>query len=173
MGLDVGGTSTRVVVVTVAGERIGTGRAGGGNPTSHGAEQAARQLRAALTDALATVDPGGVRAATIGLAGAGRLIADPTGRAAFDEVWQEAGLRCPYQLVGDPLVAYASATAAPAGTILIAGTGAIATEIRDLRPVRMADGHGWLLGDAVPASGSDARPSGVPSPTWTVSATWR
>jgi N-acetylglucosamine kinase-like BadF-type ATPase len=148
VGLDVGGTSTRAAVVTIAGQRLGTGRAGGGNPTSHGAERAAGELRAALTAALHGVDPALVRAGVIGLAGAGRLLADPVGRAAFDQAWHEVGLRCPYAIHGDALVAYASGTASPDGTILIAGTGAIACEVRDLALYRNADGHGWLLGDA-------------------------
>jgi N-acetylglucosamine kinase-like BadF-type ATPase len=94
------------------------------------------------------VDPHLVRAGTIGLAGAGRLLADPAGRAAFDHAWHGAGLRCRYDIRGDALVAYASGTAAPDGTVLIAGTGAIAAEVRDLALDRVADGHGWLLGDA-------------------------
>ncbi|MGN9805062.1 N-acetylglucosamine kinase [Micromonospora sp. L32] len=148
VGLDVGGTSTRATALTLAGERLGTGRAGGGNPTSHGAERAAAELLTALRGALAGVDPTRVRAGTIGLAGAARLLADPAGRAAFDRAWAEAGLRCPYAVHGDALVAYASGTAAPDGTVLIAGTGAIAAQVRDLRLDRVADGHGWLLGDA-------------------------
>ncbi|MFG1955795.1 N-acetylglucosamine kinase [Micromonospora sp. NPDC048830] len=148
VGLDVGGTSTRAAALTLTGERLGTGRAGGGNPTSHGAERAAEEIAAALRDALADVAPARVRAGVIGLAGAGRLHADPAGRAAFDRAWREAGLRCPYAVHGDALVAYASGTAGPDGTVLIAGTGAIAAGIRGLRLDRVADGHGWLLGDA-------------------------
>ncbi|MGR6320866.1 BadF/BadG/BcrA/BcrD ATPase family protein [Micromonospora soli] len=148
VGLDVGGTSTRAAAVRLDGVRLGTGRAGGGNPTSHGAERAAGELLAALRAALADVDPARVRAGVIGLAGAGRLLADPQGRAAFDRAWSDAGLRCPYAVHGDALVAYASGTAAPDGTVLIAGTGAIAAQVRDLRLDRVADGHGWLLGDA-------------------------
>ncbi|MFI2714579.1 N-acetylglucosamine kinase [Micromonospora sp. NPDC018662] len=148
VGLDVGGTSTRATAVSFDGTPLGTGRAGGGNPTSHGAERAAAELLAALRAALAGVDPTRVRAGVIGLAGAGRLLADPDGRAAFDRAWAEAGLRCPYTVHGDALVAYASGTAAPDGTVLIAGTGAIAAQVHDLRLDRTADGHGWLLGDA-------------------------
>jgi glucosamine kinase len=147
IGLDIGGSSTRAVVASVAGERWGAGAAGGGNPTSHGVERAADQLRAALRAALADVDPGLVRAGAIGLAGAGRLRADPAGRAAFDRAWSDAGLRCRYDVHGDALVGYASATAAPSGTVLIAGTGAIAAQVRELTLDRVADGHGWLLGD--------------------------
>ncbi|GAA3763486.1 BadF/BadG/BcrA/BcrD ATPase family protein [Plantactinospora mayteni] len=148
VGLDIGGTSTRATVVSLAGERLGAGQSGGGNPTSHGADRAAEQLRLALAGALAGLDPGLVRAGTIGLAGAGRLLADPAGRAAFDRTWHEVGLRCRYDILGDALVAYASGTAEPDGTILIAGTGAIAAEVRDMALDRVADGHGWLLGDA-------------------------
>ncbi|TYC01402.1 ATPase [Micromonospora sp. WP24] len=148
VGLDVGGTSTRATALHLDGRPLGTGRAGGGNPTSHGAERAAAEVLAALRGALANVDPARVRAGAIGLAGAGRLLADAAGRAAFDRAWHDAGLRCPYAVHGDALVAYASGTAEPDGTVLIAGTGAIAAEVHDLRLDRVADGHGWLLGDA-------------------------
>ncbi|MEH1101215.1 N-acetylglucosamine kinase [Micromonospora sp. CPCC 205561] len=148
VGLDVGGTSTRAVALALDGRRLGGGRAGGGNPTSHGAERAAGELLTALRQALADVDPARVRAGTIGLAGAGRLLADPAGRDAFDRAWRDAGLRCPCTVHGDALVAYASGTASPEGTVLIAGTGAIAAGVRELRLDRVADGHGWLLGDA-------------------------
>ncbi|RIV39944.1 N-acetylglucosamine kinase [Micromonospora radicis] len=148
VGLDVGGTSTRALAATLDGERLGTGRADGGNPTSHGAAHAASQLLTALRAALADVDPARVRAGVIGLAGGGRLRADPNCRAAFDRAWHAAGLRCPYAVHGDALVGYASGTADPNGTILVAGTGAIAATVRDLRLDRVADGHGWLLGDA-------------------------
>ncbi|WFE52901.1 BadF/BadG/BcrA/BcrD ATPase family protein [Micromonospora sp. WMMD1155] len=148
VGLDVGGTSTRATALTLTGRRVGSGRAGGGNPTSHGAERAAVELLTALRAALVDLDPARVVAGTIGLAGAGRLLADPAGRAAFDRAWRDAGLRCPYAVHGDALVAYASGTAAPDGTVLIAGTGAITAQVSDLRLDRIADGHGWLLGDA-------------------------
>jgi N-acetylglucosamine kinase-like BadF-type ATPase len=148
VGLDAGGTATRAVVVSPAGGRVGEGRAGGGNPTSHGAPAAARQIRAALEAALSGLDPGLVRAGCLGLAGAGRLRGDPRARAAFDRAWRDAGLRCAYTVVSDALVAYAAGSCAPAGTVLVAGTGAIAAEVRDLALHRFADGHGWLLGDA-------------------------
>ncbi|BCL12686.1 N-acetylglucosamine kinase [Micromonospora sagamiensis] len=148
VGLDVGGTSTRATVVTTTGERLGTGRAGGGNPTSHGADRAAAELRTALHAALAGTDPAGVTAGVIGLAGAGRLLADPAGRDAFDRAWHDVGLHCPYTVHSDALIAYASGSPDPDGTVLIAGTGAIAARVRGLRLDRVADGHGWLLGDA-------------------------
>jgi N-acetylglucosamine kinase-like BadF-type ATPase len=148
IGLDIGATSTRALVASVTGERLGTGLAGGGNPTSHGAAAAAAEWGRALKQALAEVDPTRVRAGTVGLAGVGRLRDDSESHAEFDRTWHAAGLRCPYTLVGDALVAYASGTASPRGTVLIAGTGAIAAEVEDFALGRVADGHGWLLGDA-------------------------
>ncbi|HEY3010163.1 MAG TPA: BadF/BadG/BcrA/BcrD ATPase family protein [Micromonosporaceae bacterium] len=148
IGMDVGGTSTRALIATLDGSCLGVGRAAGGNPTSHGGARAGEQIAIALRGALAAVDPTRVRAGVIGLAGAGRLLADPASRAAVDAAWRDAGLACPYEVVGDALVAFAAGTAAAAGTVLIAGTGAIAASVRGHRLDRIADGHGWLLGDA-------------------------
>jgi glucosamine kinase len=151
LGLDIGATSTRVLLASVtgsgAGERLGSGRGGGGNPNAHGADRAAAAMLAALREALAGTDPALVRAGTLGLAGVHRLTTDPHARAAFDAAWREAGLRCPYRLVSDALVGYAAGTGSPAGTVLIGGTGAGAAAVRDHELDRVADLHGWLLGD--------------------------
>ncbi|WP_412542435.1 BadF/BadG/BcrA/BcrD ATPase family protein [Longispora sp. K20-0274] len=141
IGLDVGGTSSRVVVTDLAGTRLGTGLGGGGNPVAHGAEAAAAAVGAALDEALTGIDPGRIRAAVIGLAGGTQV------RKALDPVWPARGITCPVRLVGDAEVAFASATAEPDGTVLIAGTGAIAAQITGRRLGLISDGHGWLLGD--------------------------
>lgn len=147
VGLDVDGGVTRATVIGLDGTRLGEGQAGGGNPLTHGPEQATAELRAALATALSTVDPGGARAGVIGLAGANRLLADPTSRAVFDTVWRDVGLRCRYTVLDELLVRYASATAAPEGTVVLADTDAVAATIREMSIDRTADGYGWLLGD--------------------------
>lgn len=147
LGLDIGGTSTRAVVLGLDGRRYGTGLACGGNPTSHGPQTAATALTTALSTALCGLDPARVTAAAVALAGAGKLAADPMAQAAFDAAWRGAGLRCGYTVHGDAVAAYAAGTSAPDGTVLIAGTGAIAAAVRDFQLTRVADGHGWLLGD--------------------------
>ncbi|GIG59461.1 N-acetylglucosamine kinase [Longispora fulva] len=141
IGLDVGGTSSRVVVTDLNGVRFGTGRGGGGNPVAHGAAAAASAIGTAIDAALAGVDPGRILAAVIGLAGGTQM------RKALDEVWPDHGITCPVRLVGDAVVAFAAGTADPDGTVLIAGTGAIAGQIVDRRLGLISDGHGWLLGD--------------------------
>jgi N-acetylglucosamine kinase-like BadF-type ATPase len=50
-------------------------------------------------------------------------------------------------VIPDLAVAFAAATEAPDGTVLIAGTGAVSALVRDRRAVRRCDGYGWLVGD--------------------------
>jgi glucosamine kinase len=147
LGLDIGGSATRAVLVTTEGVRVAAGRAAGANPTAHEPRTVAEHLTAALRQALRDVDPSTVVAATLGVAGGGRLAGDARARAAFDRTWSSVGLACPYRLIGDALVAYVAGTAVPDGTVLIAGTGAIAASVRGYALARTADGHGWLLGD--------------------------
>ena len=145
LGGDIGGTSTRILVAAYDGTPVGRGAAGGGNPVSH-PETAAAALGTALGEALDGVDPSRVRAAVVGLAG-GSALQQPEMRVAFGRVWSESGVTGPVTYVSDLEVAFASGTAEPSGTLLIAGTGAVAGAVRDHRLVKVADGHGWLLGD--------------------------
>ncbi len=153
MGLDVGGTSTRVLIAGAGGEVIAYARGEGANPTTHGAPVAAARIGRAISAVLARAAdragarPASVVAATIGLAGVARFRDDPAGRAALRAAWLETGLTCPYTLVPDALVAYAAGTARPDGTVVIAGTGAVAGAVVGFVLDRLAGGHGWLLSD--------------------------
>lgn len=146
LGLDIGGTSSRALLADLDGRRIGSGTAPGGNPTTHEASKAFTAVEQALRAALAGTDPGLVAAAVVGMAGVGRL-AEPAVRSQFEAMWHRVGLRCAYQAIPDAIVAFAAGTPTPDGSLLLAGTGAIAAEIRNHRLGHIADGHGWLLGD--------------------------
>jgi len=145
LGGDLGGTSTRILVVGTDGREHGRSTAGGGNPISHPAGAAAA-LGDALRTALAGVDPGRVRASVIGVAGGSALRA-PLVAAQFGRVWADTGLTCDPGYAPDLEVAFAAGTPEPDGAVLIAGTGATAGAVTDHRLTRTADGHGWLLGD--------------------------
>jgi N-acetylglucosamine kinase-like BadF-type ATPase len=145
LGGDIGGTSTRILVVDRTGATWGRGTAAGGNPTSH-PDSAAAALAEALAKALAAVDGSVVRAAVVGLAGGGALLA-PDVRQKLARAWAESGVAAGPTYVGDLDVAFASGTPEADGTVLIAGTGAAAGSVRTRRVVRTAGGHGWLLGD--------------------------
>jgi glucosamine kinase len=140
LGIDIGGSSTRALVTTVAGERVGFGCAGAGNPVTVAAGTAAANLTDALAAALSNVDAGDIGAVVAGAAGA----ANPE---PVERVLRAAGITCPVRVVGDAVTAFAAGTDEPAGTVLIAGTGAVAASVDGDRLVRTADGLGWLLGD--------------------------
>lgn len=149
LGLDVGGTSTRVLAVTPRGVRRGSGRAAGGNPTGLGPERAASALAEAVEQALTGLDPADVRHVVVGLAGGG---ADPSGQdlpgaEAFTQVWERLGIRGRVTYEPDALIAFAAGTDAPEGSLLLSGTGAVAIAVKDRAMAARADGHGWLLGD--------------------------
>ncbi|HEX2307477.1 MAG TPA: BadF/BadG/BcrA/BcrD ATPase family protein [Jatrophihabitantaceae bacterium] len=146
VGVDLGGTATRALVVDRAGTVLGAGRAGGGNPTSHGTAKALAELGAALRTALAGVDAARVVSVVLGMAGGGAL-SDPAIARAYAALFDELGVTASAVLVGDALCAFASATPGPDGTVLLAGTGAIAAAVRGHALARIADGWGWLLGD--------------------------
>ncbi len=146
VGADCGGTSSRVVVATADGRVVGRGRGGAGNPVTCGARAAAAELGAAAAAALRGHDPARVAAAVVGIAGGSRLT-DPAVAAAYAEMWTALGVRCRVRTVGDAVVAFAAGTPEPDGSVLIAGTGAVAAAIEGGAVVRTADGLGWLLGD--------------------------
>ncbi|RAJ35346.1 N-acetylglucosamine kinase-like BadF-type ATPase [Kitasatospora sp. SolWspMP-SS2h] len=141
LGLDVGGTSTRVLVADLDGRVLGAARGAGGNPVAHGAEAAAKEIGDTVRAALAGLDPARVAAGVLGLAGG--LVARP----AFGGLWDALGLGAHPVLVSDVLLAHAAGTSAPDGHVVLSGTGGMAAEVRGHELTRTADGHGWLLGD--------------------------
>jgi glucosamine kinase len=147
VGLDVGGSHSRAVLATVEGRTLGTGRAGGGNPTVLGAGAAVANIVAALKAALGDVPGERVQACVVGLAGVSTLLADPKAPHVLERAWADAGLTCSVQVVSDVTVAFAAGTPAPDGTLLVSGTGAVAARMQDHLPVHFRDGYGWLLGD--------------------------
>lgn len=155
IGVDAGGTGTRALAVAADGRVLGDARAGGGNPNAHPPAEAAAAVREAVREAIrracaedpadgATTDGARVRACVVGMAGASRL-ADPGVCAVYDREW--AGLDVAPCVLSDAETAFASATAEPDGTVLVAGTGSVAGRIRHRRMIATTGGYGWLLGD--------------------------
>jgi N-acetylglucosamine kinase-like BadF-type ATPase len=128
------------------GAALGRGETAGANPNSHPPEVAAARVAEAIATALGAKDPASVRHGVLGLAGVSKL-SDPAVGATFDAALEAIGLRCPVTKVSDAEVAFASATAEPDGTVLVAGTGSVAARIVNRRKTTVAGGHGWLLGD--------------------------
>ncbi|MEU1390606.1 MULTISPECIES: BadF/BadG/BcrA/BcrD ATPase family protein [unclassified Nonomuraea] len=141
-GVDAGGTTTRAAVHAADGARLGHGTAGPGNPAAHGPAAARLAIGQALRRALDGLDPALVAASVAGVAGGDDAFAATLGRT-----WAECGIAAPPRMVGDVEIAYAAGTAAPSGTLLLAGTGAAAARFSGRTVTAVADGLGWLLGD--------------------------
>jgi N-acetylglucosamine kinase-like BadF-type ATPase len=150
IGIDAGGTATRCVVATLDGHVLGRGTAGGASQRSSGGDPAdalATAASAALSHAgLSQVDPSLVAGGIVGIAGAGAAGHANAQRSA-EEAWRRAGAGGTPTVVGDLEVAFAAGTPAASGSLLLAGTGAVAAAFEDGRLARRCDGYGWLLGD--------------------------
>jgi N-acetylglucosamine kinase-like BadF-type ATPase len=145
IGVDAGGSHTRVLVASGAGARVAAAAAGAGNPTSRGLGSTVSSLRAGLESALFDLEKGQIRYAVLGVAGASTCTQEL--HAAVAGTWRALGLDCPFQVVSDLEAAFAAGSPANDGIVLVAGTGAAAAEVRQGRVVRLVDGYGWLLGD--------------------------
>ncbi|GAB3461230.1 N-acetylglucosamine kinase [Actinophytocola sediminis] len=143
IGVDIGGTSTRAITMRLDGTVAGRGRSGGGNPTTHPPDLAAKRVAEAVREALAG-EP--VLACVLGVAGESKFT-DLTVLATFETALRQAGVGCAIKVVSDAEVAFAAATSEPDGTVVIGGTGAVAARIVDHRKTTWVDGWGWLLGD--------------------------
>jgi glucosamine kinase len=146
VGVDAGGTGTRALAVDLDGFRLGRGASGGANPNSHPIEVAAGRIAEAITVAITDLDPAECKACVVGMAGSSKLT-DPAVATVFHDTWARIGLGCVPRVVTDQEAAFASMTGEPTGTILVAGTGSIASRIENRQAVKIIGGTGWLLGD--------------------------
>ncbi|HEU5222386.1 MAG TPA: BadF/BadG/BcrA/BcrD ATPase family protein [Candidatus Lumbricidophila sp.] len=146
LAIDAGGTSTRAMVVQADGTCLGFGRAGGGNPTASGVEAAAASVAAASATALteAGIQPDAVASATLAMAG----MSTTDVRTRLMAALAAHGLRPPVRFENDIVATFATGTSELHGYALVAGTGAAAIRVEHGQCAAVADGLGWLVGDA-------------------------
>jgi glucosamine kinase len=145
LAMDAGGTSTRAVILDASGRCLGFGRAGAGNPTSAGIEQAVDQLGLAAERACTAIDapdPGSF--AVISLAGS----TSGAFRVRLAERLAVLGFTGEPSLQPDLLGTFYSGTIESGGSALIAGTGTVAGRIAGGALDFTRGGTGWLLGDS-------------------------
>ncbi len=143
IAVDAGGTSTRAVAISTAGNVFGYGRSGGGNPTSAGVPEAVAEIGSAVEAAVAGLPTGEVEAVVLAMAG-------ERTDAFFAQLRQRiGGLGLgPVVMQPDLLAMFQSGTHRLEGYGMVAGTGSIAARVRDGALHRVVGGKGWLLGDA-------------------------
>ncbi len=151
LGVDAGGTKTRVALASIVDGEIAlraTGSAGPGNVRSEGAEVATANMMLAIERAFQSVDQpkSTMDAACLCVAGAGR----PEERAAIEAWALDANLAGQVRVVSDADVLFAAAEVygnADAIVCLIAGTGSIAIGRCDAGKTARCGGWGYLIGD--------------------------
>ena len=144
LAIDVGGSTSRALLVDRAGTCLGRGRNMGGNPASNTPAEAAAAIISAVEQALAAAGgPLDIGVALIALAGPRAHVDDKR----LDTAFRAMGLRGPLLFAGDLQAMLASVSAAENGYCIVAGTGAGAVRIRAGAIDRVADAVGWLLGD--------------------------
>lgn len=127
IGIDGGGTHTRVACVGLDGTRLSSARGGGASPMHNddAEENVRRTLARALADA--DLDPSGAAALVAGMAGFDRTTS-PLGlrhNAAVERSVGIDGLACPRSVVNDAVIAHRGALSGRAGVVVVAGTGSM------------------------------------------------
>jgi N-acetylglucosamine kinase-like BadF-type ATPase len=146
LGVDGGGSRTRVIIADEAGSVLGVGEAGAGNYQSVGFAAATHEIVTAIRIARMRAqldDTSPFAAACFGLAGAGR----PDDQQRF-KVWAaQQNITSACVCVSDAELVLAAGTPAGWGAALICGTGSCCwARAADGRSVRIG-GWGYLLGD--------------------------
>ncbi|NUP52426.1 MAG: hypothetical protein HOW97_34650 [Catenulispora sp.] len=146
LGVEAGSTLVEAMVATVDGEVVGRGRSALANPTALPIADVVAHLGDAVRQALGTVSPASVAGVVVGAAGILRYSRGSSAEA-LAKLWVDAGLTCPVHVVADPVTAFAAGTPCRAGSVLIAGAGAIAARVDGEEVTARIDGNGWLVGD--------------------------
>lgn len=146
MGIDLGGTSTRSLLVDTTGRPLGRGQAGGANLRSAvgGVAAAARAVAEAASQAVESADGRRPEMIVVGASGAGAARHDEVA-AAMSEALAPI---CPrIRVENDLAIAFRSVSTSPDGYLLLSGTGAVAARFAGGAVAARADGLGWILGD--------------------------
>nr|WP_276611053.1 BadF/BadG/BcrA/BcrD ATPase family protein [Kineococcus siccus] len=127
IAVDSGGTSTRVGCFGLDGTLLS--RAAGRGGAAHHDDQAAVNLREAISTALAAGDlaPDGACGLAVGVAGIGRAGSNQGGGTAewADAFYPLPFLRCPRVFVNDAVIAHRGALLGHPGVVVVAGTGSM------------------------------------------------
>lgn len=144
VGVDAGGTYTRVVCADLDGTVLGRGAAGGGSPEHN--THARANIRIAITAALdaARLDPSDVVVLVAGIAGY-NTAADTEWAREFVSV---PGLGGRAIALNDAEVAHAGAFAAAPGIMVVAGTGSMILRITEDGSIVRNDQLGHYAGAA-------------------------
>jgi glucosamine kinase len=145
VGVDGGGSKTRVIVGSAEGEILGEMTGAGSALTTHELEDAAETIATLVRDGAATVGEGGLKpkALVAGVSGVGR----PAMQRALLAALEDRDVADEVIVVGDGEVAMYDAFGEGPGILLISGTGSIAHGRGPSGQTARCGGWGPFVGD--------------------------
>jgi N-acetylglucosamine kinase-like BadF-type ATPase len=146
VGVDGGGTKTAAVVADDQLRRVGEAITGPSNGRSVGTDVASANIAAAVTQAIAAAQLtlNDIGAICLSIAGFDTDLDLPVPQGAV----RQLGYLGPVIMENDVVGAWAGATEARAGLVVIAGTGATGLGMNEHGELWRTDGWDYLLGDA-------------------------
>jgi glucosamine kinase len=159
IGVDGGGSRTRVLIANESGQEVGMAEGEGSAVRPGEVERSAQVIAATIQQALtqATLGRAGARAACVGVAGVGRT----DEREMLTDALDELGLADEVVVVPDALIALEDAFGEGSGVLLIAGTGSIAFGRGPTGTIARAGGWGPVCGDEGSGSWIGRRALGI------------
>ena len=147
VGIDAGGTKTRLLVRTNGGHEEFELRRDGVNLIRHGEEHTAQLLVSLLHQTVKVNSGVPVCAVVAGIAGAG----EPAAQASLvNRIRQLMGSAAPpiIEVIHDGIIALETAFPQSSGMLMIAGTGSVVLARTHDGTLKRAGGWGYLIGDA-------------------------
>lgn len=143
VGVDGGGSRTRVSVADRAGNELAAVEGAGSALTREGADRSAAVIAALVGEALGSLTGARVLALCAGVAGAGR----EAEREALERLLESHGLAIQVIVVPDAVLALEDAFGSGPGIVLLAGTGSIALGRGPTGAMARCGGWGPVFGD--------------------------
>lgn len=142
LGIDAGGTKTRALLATEAGEVVADASAGGANLRTHG-ELAVEKVLHAVAEEVSNRAGARPDAVALGIAGAGQ----PGDTSVLTEILRRIGFRQRVRVTNDAHIAFVAGSRRRVGLAVVCGTGSIAWGQNAAGRVARAGGWGWHVGD--------------------------
>ncbi|HML46879.1 MAG TPA: BadF/BadG/BcrA/BcrD ATPase family protein [Clostridia bacterium] len=143
IGIDGGGTHTRLLALDETGKTLWEGREGSTNLESNPPERVRARLAALLDGLFAVLPPESCRGLCMGAAG----VDTPRTQAVMEGLLASLDLPFPCRVVNDSEIALYAQTEGGPGILVIAGTGSVCLGRDGAGRTRRSGGFGYLFGD--------------------------
>ena len=145
LGIDGGGTSCKLVILSAQGETLAEALGGGINIHNNGIPKAKENISSAIDDILKrlSAERSDIKALCLGSAGLGR----ESDREVWSGIFTELGFNCPALLVSDSDAALFGGLHKMEGIVVVSGTGSICVGRSPDGRYERAGGWGHIMGD--------------------------